>query len=307
VTFQSGGETIAAWRLTGEGDAFAGEAGRPCVVMAHGIGGTRDSGLLPYAEAFAEAGLDVVLFDYRTFGDSTGEPRQQAWPPHHREDYRAALEFARGLDGVDAERIVLWGTSWSAAHATYVAGADNRVAAVIAQTPDMDGIRTLFEIARYAGVGQLLKLSAHGVRDAVAALSGRPRHRIPIVSQPGGAGALSSEEAEPGYRAIAGPGFRNEITATAALIEGLNRPIARIGDIACPILIQVAERDSIAPPGAGRAAAWRAKGRSEVREYPCNHFAIYVPPWRDRAIRDQVHFLRRHLGARGSEGERAAA
>ena len=41
--------------------------------MAHGIGGTRDSGLLPFAEAFAEAGLDALLFDYRNFGDSTGE------------------------------------------------------------------------------------------------------------------------------------------------------------------------------------------------------------------------------------------
>ena len=29
--------------------------------MAHGIGGTRDSGLLPFAEAFAEAGLDALV------------------------------------------------------------------------------------------------------------------------------------------------------------------------------------------------------------------------------------------------------
>ena len=44
VSFASGGETCAAWHFTGEGDAFASERGRPCVVMAHGIGGTRDSG-----------------------------------------------------------------------------------------------------------------------------------------------------------------------------------------------------------------------------------------------------------------------
>jgi pimeloyl-ACP methyl ester carboxylesterase len=275
--------------------------------MAHGIGGTRDSGLLPFAQAFAAAGLDVLLFDYRTFGDSTGEPRQHAWPPHHRADYRAAVAFARGLDGVDADRIVLWGTSWSGAHVVHVAARDDRLAAVVAQTPDMDGIRTLMEIARYAGIGQLVKLSAHGLRDALGALRGGPRHLIPTVARPGAIGALTSEEAEPGYRAIAGPTFRNEITASAALFEGLNRPIARIGEIACPILIQVAERDSIAPPGAGKAAAWRAKGRSEVREYPCRHFDIYVPPWRDRSIGDQLHFLRRHLGVRTGEGQRAAA
>ena len=33
--------------------------------MAHGVAGTRDCELLPFAEAFAEAGLDVLLFDYR--------------------------------------------------------------------------------------------------------------------------------------------------------------------------------------------------------------------------------------------------
>jgi hypothetical protein len=66
--FASGGERCAAWHLTGEGDAFARDGGRPCVVMAHGFGHTRDSGLLPFAEAFAAEGLDAVVFDYRTFG-----------------------------------------------------------------------------------------------------------------------------------------------------------------------------------------------------------------------------------------------
>ena len=51
-------------------------AGRPVVVMAHGLGGTKDSGLAPFAEGLAEAGLDVLAFDYRGFGASEGEPRQ---------------------------------------------------------------------------------------------------------------------------------------------------------------------------------------------------------------------------------------
>lgn len=298
ITFRSGGETLAAWHLPGEGDAFAGAAGRPCVVMAHGIGGTRDSGLLPFAEAFAEAGLDALLFDYRNFGDSTGEPRQLGLPSRHREDYRAAIEFARGLDGVDPERIVLWGTSWSGAHVVYEAADDGRIAAVISQTADMDGIRTLLEIARYGGVMQLLATTWHGIVDAVGAARGRPPHYIPVVGPPGTVAALSSGEAEPGYRAIAGPTWRNEILARAVLQEGRNRAVSRIGELNCPILIQIAAEDSIAPPKGARAAAWRAKGRSEVREYPCNHFAIYVGRWREKAIADQLHFLRRHLGAR---------
>ena len=48
------------------------DAGRPVVVMAHGLGGTKDSGLEPFAEALAAAGLDVLAFDYRGFGASSG-------------------------------------------------------------------------------------------------------------------------------------------------------------------------------------------------------------------------------------------
>jgi uncharacterized protein len=265
--------------------------------MAHGIGGTKDSGLPPFAQAFAEAGLDALLFDYRHFGESTGEPRQLGWPPNHREDYRAAVGFARGLRGVDPERIVLWGASWSGGHIVYVAADDPRIAAVVCQTPDLDGLRTLREIARYAGWGQLTRLTWEGLKDLAGTARGGPPHMVPLVAAPGQVAAMASPDAYDGYRAIAGPTWRNEISARAAIAENRNRAITRIDRVRCPILIQIADRDAVVPPPHARAAAWRAKGKVEVREYPCEHFDIYVGEWRDRAIADQLHFLRRHLAA----------
>jgi pimeloyl-ACP methyl ester carboxylesterase len=265
--------------------------------MAHGFGATMDSGLLPFAEAFADAGLDVLLFDYRSFGNSTGEPRQFAWPPRHREDYKAAVDFARGLDGVDPDRIVLWGTSWSGGHVVYVASEDPRIAAVITQTPDLDGVATLRHIGQYAGIGQQLRLTVLGVRDAVRMLRGQEPLMIPAVGRPGELAGMSTEESEPGMRAIAGPTWRNEVTGRAVFAEWTNRAITRMDSLLCPILVAIADRDSVAPSAAARAAAWRAKGRVEVREYPCLHFDIYLGEWRERTIADQLHFLRRHLGS----------
>jgi uncharacterized protein len=265
--------------------------------MAHGFGGTKDSGLLPFAGAMAEAGLDVLLFDYRCFGESSGEPRQFAWPARHREDYRAAVDFARGLEGVDPERIVLWGTSWSGGHAVYVAAEDPRILAVISQSPDFDGISTLRNIGRYAGLGQQLEMNWMGIRDAVRMVRGDQPLMIPTVGPPGEVAGMSTEESEPGMRAIAGPTWRNEVTARAVFAEWTNRAITQMDKLRCPILLQIADRDSVAPPAAARAAAWRAKGRVEVREYPCAHFDIYVGEWRERLIADQLHFLRRHLAA----------
>jgi uncharacterized protein len=305
VAFPNQGETCAAWHLSGGGDAFAGERGRPCVVMAHGFGATKDSGLLPFAEAFAEAGLDALLFDYRTFGESSGDPRQFAWPPRHREDYAAAVDYARGLEGVDPDRIVLWGTSWSGGHVVYVGAADSRIAAVISQSPDVDGIQTLNQIRRYAGVAQQLRLSRAGIRDTIRMIRGEQPLMIGAVGPPGALAGMTSEDSEPGMRQIAGPTWRNEVTARAVFGEWTNRAITRMDKLHCPILVQIADRDEIAPPAAARAAAWRAKGRVEVREYPCQHFEVYLG-WRERIVADQLHFLRRHLGALESPDRSAA-
>jgi uncharacterized protein len=297
VSFASHGEACAAWHLIGEGDDFAGESGRPCVVMAHGFGGTKDSGLLPFAEAFAEAGLDVLLFDYRGFGESGGEPRQYAWPPRHREDYAMAVQHARGLEGVDPERIVLWGTSWSGGHVVYVAADDPRIAAVISQSPDLDGFETLNQIRRYGGVGQQLRLTWVGIQDALRMARDQQPLMIGTVGPPGSLAGLTTSDSEPGMLAIAGPTWRNEVTGRAVFAEWTNRAISRMDKLRCPILVQIADRDEIAPPAAARAAAWRAKGRVEVREYPCQHFDVYVGDWQERVVADQLHFLRRHLGA----------
>ncbi|MSO41783.1 MAG: alpha/beta fold hydrolase [Solirubrobacterales bacterium] len=296
VSFASHGETCAAWFLEAEGDAFASHRGRPCVVMAHGVGGTRDAGLLPFAEAYAEAGINALLFDYRCFGDSSGEPRQLGIPSRHRADYVAAIAFARSQEGVDADRIVLWGTSWSGGHVVYAASEDPRIAAVISQTPDLDGLRTLDQIRRYAGVGQLARVSAHGVRDQLTRLRpGAAPHTIPIVAPPGQAAAISSEGSEAGYLEIAGPTWRNSICARAVTLEAQNRAITRIDRLECPILVLIGLRDSVAPPGQARTAARRAGARAELREYDIPHFDVYVGEGRERSLSDQLEFLGRHL------------
>src|ERR1700674_4620346 len=101
LSFDSKGVRCAGVHVPGDGsDDFAGEDGRrPCVVLAHGFAGTVDSGLLPYAERFAAAGLDALAFDYRHFGASEGDPRQLLSIPRQLEDYAAAIAFARSLPG----------------------------------------------------------------------------------------------------------------------------------------------------------------------------------------------------------------
>jgi pimeloyl-ACP methyl ester carboxylesterase len=307
VSFDSGGVRCAGIHLAGEGDAFAGEDGRrPCVMLAHGFGGTVDSGLVPFAERFAAAGVDALAFDYRHFGLSDGEPRQLLSIPRQLEDYAAAIAYARTLEGVDPDRIVVWGSSYAGGHVVPVAVTDGRVAAAISQVPAMDGAVALANIVRYAGPGHLVRLVLAGVRDLAASLRGGPPVTIAQVGPPGSVGAMTTSDAEPGYRAIAGPTWHNEVAGRIALRAGTYRPGLQADRLPCPILIQIADQDSIAPVKAAQDAAWRATGRAEVRTYPIGHFDIYVGAPFEQAIADQLHFLRRHVGAPARRGGRTA-
>ena len=90
VTFASGDDTCAAWFYPAAADKGA----RPIIVMAHGLTGTRRDRLGAFAERFAAAGIAALVFDYRGFGDSTGEP-DLFEPSRQLEDWRAAIAFAR--------------------------------------------------------------------------------------------------------------------------------------------------------------------------------------------------------------------
>lgn len=290
VTFPSDGTLCGAWHLTATDDRFARGTGRPCVVMAHGFGGTRDTGLLDFAEGFAAAGLDVLVFDYRGFGTSHGTPRQRVSYRHQRADYHAAIAAARALPEVDPDRIVLWGTSYSGGHVVPVAVADERIVAILSMTPAMDGAAALRALVR-AHPRQLLPLVVNGIRDAVRALLGRAPHRLPIVGLPGSTAVITAPGAVEGYLALAGPTWRNEVCARVVLEVALNRPIRRAARLRTPILVQVGENDVVAPPSAARAAARKAGRHAEVRAYPVGHFDVYAGPWQVALLTDQVEFL----------------
>ncbi len=80
----------------------------PVIIMAHGLAACRSYGLPTFAERFAAEGYAVFVFDYRGFGDSAGEWRNNVDVNRHGEDWDAAIAHVKTLPGIDAERIILW-------------------------------------------------------------------------------------------------------------------------------------------------------------------------------------------------------
>ncbi|HZN84140.1 MAG TPA: alpha/beta fold hydrolase [Mycobacterium sp.] len=283
IRIPSHGEQLAAYLYRPEST----QGDVPCVVMAHGFSATRDDGLPGYAEAFRDAGLAVVVFDYRHFGASTGEPRQLLDIGRQHEDYRAVITWARELDGIDPDRIVLWGSSFSGGHVLAVAAADPRIAAVISQAPFTDAIPTLMHVP----LKNAVRLTVAGIRDQLGGWRGRALRLAPAVGEPGTLAAMTEPDAKPGFDAIVPPEslWRNEFAARLMLRFPFYRPGLKSQQLTMPLLVCICENDTTTPPASTIKAAERAP-RGELRRYPYGHFDIYNDP---KVKADQIDFLRR--------------
>lgn len=286
IDVASHGVRLSAWHFAATSDAWTTPAGRPCVVMAHGLGATKDANLAPYAQRFAAAGADVVVFDYRGFGTSDGEPRQLVDHRRHREDYRSVVEHVRRMPDVDPDRVALWGSSYSGGHVVAVAADDPRIAAVVSQGAAMDGLAAVLEIVRYAGLRHLLRLSGHALLGVV-----RRDHEVALVGEPGSLAAITSDDGLEGYSRIMGPTFENRMPARAILPIMLNRPVTAAPRLRAPLFLLIASDDSIAPPAAVERVARRAGGRVEVLRLTCGHFDIYTDELFEQGVAAQARFL----------------
>jgi cephalosporin-C deacetylase-like acetyl esterase len=288
VSFPSGGEHCAAYLYSPE-DGLGPESPVPCVVMAAGFSATRDDGLPAYATAFAEAGFAALVFDYRHFGSSSGEPRQLLDIRRQHDDYRAAITQARGTPGIDASQIALWGSSFSGGHVLAVAAGDPRIAAVVSQAPYTDSIAALALVPPRNAVRGVVE----GLFDVVGARLGRRAHHLPAVAPPGGFAVMTQPDAVAGFEAIVPHGSRweNRVAARIMLHLAFYRPIRHAAKLEMPLLVGVCDADAVTPPAPAVAVAERAP-RGELIRYPYGHFDVYSDP---KPKADQVAFLSRHL------------
>jgi len=232
-------------------------------VMGHGFSGTQDR-LFANAERFAGAGFGVLTFDYRNFGESGGQPRQLVSIKGQLEDWRAAIRFARTLEGLDPEKLVLWGSSLGGGHAIVVDAEDPRIAAVVTQIPfngfprRVEGRSTL----------DTLKLLWAMTVDAARGRLGRPPYYIPMVGKPGEVAVTATPEAQEHIAALSGETrdslWRNEVAPRALFAMMRYRPGDEAHRLGMPVLVCIAERDLETPEERARRIAERRRAGSCV-------------------------------------------
>jgi pimeloyl-ACP methyl ester carboxylesterase len=282
ANFTNGGDECAGWLYRPDRPAEP-----PVVVMAAGFGSRRSFGLPAIAERFAARGYAVYLFDYRNFGDSEGEPRHLVVPGRQLSDWQAAVERVRTLPNLDHGRVALWGTSLSGGHVINVAAEDPRIAAVVAQTPYVDGRA----VARNKGLGFLAKSLGAGLKDRLLSVAGRTS-TVPVVGDPSEFAVLNEPGSKSGFFDLVPPrsDWQNETPARTFLSMPRYRPVKNAGDVSCPTLLLAGERDNIVPPSSVERAADKLSDATLVR-MPVGHFDVFDGDAFEEAFGHELAFL----------------
>ena len=282
------GDELEAWLYLPEGNGP-----HPAVVMAHGIGAIKAGGLAPFAERFCRDGFAAVVFDYRQWGGSSGQPREELSFPRQLEDYGTVIGWASAHPNIDERRIFAWGTSFAGMYIVELAVSDSRLAAAIGQAPLVDG----FAAARLASPGRGLRLLAAALLDRLGSVFGRPPRYLPGAGRPGELAIGATEDAYFGEKLMTpkdSTEWRNRVAARSLLSFSWRRPVRRAAAIRCPILLVVAEQDTMAPVGPAVRVTEKAPC-GELYRSRGGHYDVYQGGASfDDVIRVELEFLHRH-------------
>ncbi|MEW9548130.1 alpha/beta hydrolase [Nonomuraea sp. NPDC050783] len=289
VHFTSGATRCAAWHYPGTNGA--------CVIMAGGFAVPKEPATDLFAKRFNDAGFSVLAFDYRGLGRSGGQPRLVLPVRNQLADWEAAIGFAATLPGVDATRLALWGFSASGGHVIRVAARNPRLAAVIAQTPNVGGPAATRRVTAHQKPLAMLRLTGRGIADAIGGLAGRPPLLVPLAGEPGSVAMLTTPDAGDGPAALdpddQHPDWRRQAAARSALRLAFYHPGRDTPRVRCPLLVLTCDQDQTAPPGPAVRAARRAP-HAELVSLPGRHYAPFME-MHDQAADAELSFLRRHL------------
>lgn len=216
------------------------------IIMAHGFAAESSFKLTDFAEHFVSAGLCVYLFDYRSFGESSGQPRQNVNPFAQLKDWHAAIEHVKNFDDIDQDNIILFGTSFSGGHVISLAAKRRDISAIISQVPFVSGLSSMSMMS----LTWILKASWFGLLDLFSSLLLNKPYLVKVYGKPDDRFAImQTQESQSGYESLVPKESKwiNQVPAKVLLMVPFYSPTSAAKQITCPALIIAANQDSLVP------------------------------------------------------------
>ena len=290
ITFTSKGLRCSGWLYVP--DDLKTDAKAPAIVMATGFTGVKEAVLPDFATQFVNAGFVTLVFDYRYFGDSEGEPRSQNFPLELVEDCRNAITWVSDQPEVDSQRIGIWGTSYGGGLVLYVGTYDRRVKAVVSQVP----FALSPEQRRAVNPENYDKMSRILLRDRIERYKTGVVNYMKVVAPEGEPCVLHGKEAYEEYMAMKQPNWRNQVT-----LESLEKmrefdPAGMVHMISPTALLFIpVEKDIFCPLDVVKEIYERAREPKAITVLPIRHFETYSEPWLSKAASAAINWFKKYL------------
>lgn len=286
ASFMSGNDKISAWYYNPDA-----KEPRSCIIMSNGFNGTKDGLLENYALEFIKQGHSVLTYDYRTYGESGGTPKQLLSVTMQHEDLKAAINFVRETKKI--ESIILWGTSAGAPYGLVVASQDPHIKGVICQCGAYDHKADSQKAMKENGLWFYLRLLPHGIKDKWRGRFGLSRHMIPAYGRKGSKTFLAGDSIFEGVQKLTkdSKNFKNEVCAAFMFQPHGPDVIKASKGVKCPVLVLVCENDEIISPESHLKLKATLGKRLEVVTFPIGHFDIYQGDWFKQAVTNQIEFI----------------
>jgi len=296
IIFASKGLHCRGWIYVPDGLAQGQKA--PAIILAQGFAGEKEAILPDHAEQFVRAGFVALVFDYRYFGDSEGEPRHQLFPLEQVEDVRNAITWISDQPEVDSQRIGLWGISFGGGIVIYTATYDRRVKAVVAQVP----LAISLEVRSKLDPERWKRMSDFLLQDRIKRYKTGAVNYLKVVSLEEDPCVFPGKEFYDEYMDLlarhpkSNPTWRNGVS-----LESLEKvrefdPVGMIHYMApTALLLIAAENDSAIPVDAVRETYKRAGEPKALSVLPIKHFEINAEPWLTKSAAEAINWYNKYL------------
>jgi len=294
VAPQINGVSLAGWLYRP-----AGPGPWPAIVMSHGFACVKEQGLDRFAACFAAAGFAVLAYDHRACGASGGSPRGEIDPLAQIADLREMVTWIQMQDGIDPERIGLWGTSYSGGHVLALGAIDRRIGCIVAQVPTISGGESF---RRRVAPDAIAPLRRRFNADRAERLRGGEPERRRVIPEGDQPGLYHSPEAQAFWgvaAALSAGRWDPQVTLRSVELASDYEPAAAIERISpVPLLMVVADQDDVTPTDLALAAYQRAQEPKRLCLIRGGHFDPYdrLFPQAAAAARD---WFRTHLTPAG--------
>ncbi|KAE9391915.1 alpha/beta-hydrolase [Gymnopus androsaceus JB14] len=248
----------------------------PLVVAGHGMTVIKDAGMSSFGEHWARlGGFASLIFDYRYFGDSDGQPRDFLSLEKQLEDYRCVIQWARAQqDMFRVDKIVPMGSAASGHTVAKLLLEDAELAGGMAHCPLLDGYTTMLSQKFNA------RLVFWATVDYICGMLGISPVFVQAVGHVGEFAMLNTPSSWSGFEFMFSQGETAFSEAPNRVPAGLlfeimgSRAGLKLKHAHSRFLVVVPEDDDIFPVHIGQKIASEAPEKVILVEAPGGHFDI---------------------------------